>query len=283
MIWAAIVGFGGSRALSALFQFDGQHGNNRRVRSSSGKRMLKRLSAGMLALAIAVPAWAGAAEDKALWDAASDLNIDGVKIALAKGANPNASTNAGVSPTPLGAASLGMLIVTGKLRQAGRSKDEVDKYVNRRVVEVTRMLFASGAKLGPNDKNILYFPVSEGKVELVALLIDKGASAKGRFDDGYTPTELAKKFNQEDVYKSLISHGGIPVDSTASAQLALAEAASNGDLLGMENAVKSGATINGFDAGKKSALTAAVQLPTESPSRALTIRWLLDHHGAPGG
>ena len=41
--------------------------------------MLKRLTTAMLVLAIAVPAWAGAAEDKALRDAARVLDIGGGK------------------------------------------------------------------------------------------------------------------------------------------------------------------------------------------------------------
>src|ERR1700680_896745 len=103
--------------------------------------MLKRLAAATLALAIAVPAWAGAAEDKALWNAAYGLNIEGVKTALAKGANPNASITHGLAPPPLGAASLGSVIVAVEQRKAGLSEDDVDKYVSRRAVEITRMLF----------------------------------------------------------------------------------------------------------------------------------------------
>ena len=69
--------------------------------------MPKRLPAAMLALAIAVPALAGGAEDKALLDAAFEVNIPAVKAALAKGANPNAYNGNKAWGTPLSVTALG--------------------------------------------------------------------------------------------------------------------------------------------------------------------------------
>jgi ankyrin repeat protein len=108
-----------------------------------------------------------------------------------------------------------------------------------------------------------------------------GPAAHRQGCDSQSPTELAKKYGQEAVYNLLVARGGIPVDSTASAQLALVEAATKGDFEGLERAVKSGAKINGFDAGKKAALPKAVQFPTIDSGRVLTIWWLLDHGANP--
>jgi ankyrin repeat protein len=248
--------------------------------------MLKRIAAAMLALAITASAWAGPAEDKALWDAASVLNIEAVRAALKKGADPNAPSNTMRRITPLNAtATMGSWRLTRdrannatavKLSQGGLSDDEIDKYLN---VEITKLLFAAGAKLGFYDKSILFTPIAHGNIELVGLLIDNGASVTGDLE-GYTPTELAKKYGQEAVYELLISRGGIPVDSRSSAQLALVEAASNSDVEGMERAFKDGARINEPDAHNQTALVAAVAHYYE-PRGTMAIWWLLDHGADP--
>jgi hypothetical protein len=58
-------------------------------------------------------------------------------------------------------------------------------------VEITKLLSAAGAKLGPYDRTILFQPIADGNTKLVGLLIDKGASVTGDLE-GFTPTELAK-------------------------------------------------------------------------------------------
>lgn len=59
--------------------------------------------------------------------------------------------------------------------------------MNRVAVEVAKLLFVAGAKLGPADYDILFFPISSGNLEMVKLLIDKGASPTAKLD-GLTPT-----------------------------------------------------------------------------------------------
>jgi ankyrin repeat protein len=230
--------------------------------------MLKRAALVLMALAITASAWAGAAEDKALWDAALAHDIDAVKAALKKGANPNAPSNTARRITPLGAMEMGCM---------GAKDEELDKFV---AVEVTKLLFEAGAKLGPYDKAILFGPIAHGYLEEVKLLIDNGASVTGDLE-GYTPPELAKKYGQEPVYDLLISRGGVPVDSRLSAQLALVDAAANGDVDRMESAVKNGARINGFDANNETALIAAVRMGIYLRPQADSVWWLLDHGADP--
>jgi ankyrin repeat protein len=115
---------------------------------------------------------------------------------------------------------------------------------------------------------------------MVRLLIDKGASVTGDLE-GYTPTELAKKYGQEAAYQLLVSRGGIPVDSRSSAQLAFVEAAGNGDIDAMEGAATMGAKIDGLDANKQTALVAAVRTGIYERGRANAIWWLLDHGADP--
>jgi ankyrin repeat protein len=265
--------------------------------------MLKTLSAVLIALAITITALAGgtlkttaamlpggSAEDTALREAAIFRNVEGVKAALKKGANASAPSTTGRPITPLGAAAMGTWHPTrdratdlaknetaAKLSRSGMSDREIDRHL---AVEISKMLFAAGAKLGPNDRTILFDPIANGNVELVGLLIDKGASVTGDLE-GYTPTELAKKYGQDSIYELLVSRGGIQVDSRASDQLALVEAAGRQDLHGMQSAIKSGAKINEFDANKITALSAAVRWPTYDPDRAIAILWLLDHGADP--
>jgi ankyrin repeat protein len=117
-------------------------------------------------------------------------------------------------------------------------------------------------------------------VEMVRQLIDKGASVTGDLE-GYTPTELAKKYGEEAVYQLLVSRGGLPVNSRVSAQIALIEAASNGDVEGMQSAINKGAKINDVDVSKQTALVAAVREPIYRPSQGAAIWWLLDHGADP--
>src|ERR1700730_137914 len=232
----------------------------------------------------------GPSQDMALTEAALFHNIEEAKDALKKGANPSAAAATVRRTPPLGAAAMGTWRRTDraaadlarnetarKLSQQGLSDEEINRYL---AVEITRTLFAAGAKLGPYDREILFQPIADGNMALVSLLLDRGASVTGDLE-GYSPTELAKKYDQEAVYKLLVSRGGIPVDSRSSAQLALVEAAQNGDVEGMQRAVKNGALINDFDTNKNTALMAAVRWGTYDPNRALAILWLLDHRADP--
>lgn len=239
--------------------------------------MFKELVALILVLGGCLCAWAGPREDKPLLDAAFELNIPAVKAALAKGANPNAYDGNKLAGTPLSVTALGGPGEEAKLIQAGVNRDEAAKSVNGKAIEIFRILVAAGAKLGSHDKDILYFPISNGNQELVTLLIQNGARAKQRMGDGYTPAEIAKKYDQEGIYNLLISHGGIPVDQETSIQIALVQGAFSDDAKRMDEAIKGGALINGFDPAKNTALAAALEVPVISPNKVVTIWWLLDH------
>ena len=164
-----------------------------------------------------------------------------------------------------------------KLINAGSARDEVAKSINGKAIEVARILLAAGAKLSSHDKDILHFPISEGNAGLVKLSIENGARTKGRMSDGYTPAEIAKKYNQEGIYNLLIAHGSNPVDKQSSIQLIFVQAAFVDDTEIMEAAVEAGAQINGRDAAKNTALAAALEVPIISPKQVVTIGWLLDH------
>jgi ankyrin repeat protein len=232
----------------------------------------------------------GTADETDLREAALFHNLEDVKFALKKGANPNAPSAQRRHTTPLGAVAMGgswyhsresraadlaKNETARKLSQQGLSDEEIDRYL---AVEIAKTLFAAGAKLGPYDRIILFQPIADGNTALVGLLLDHGASVTGDLE-GYTPTELAKKYGQEGVYQSLVSRGGIPVDSSAAAQLALIEAAGTGDVERMEKALKDGARINKVKS-QETALVAALRWPIWARGPG-AVWWLLDHGADP--
>lgn len=213
---------------------------------------------------------AGPAEDEALRNAAGcrQGNIDGeaVRAALKQGANPNAPTATARPISPLGCVAMALAVKSGE--------------PDGSAVEVAKTLFAAGAKLGTADREILFFAIANGSVALVQVFIDHGASPTAKLE-GFTPTELARKYNQPAVYDYLISRGGVPVDDSVAAQLALVQAAGRGDIAAMERAIAEGALINNPDANKRTALAAAVRNGVSQQSNADTIKWLLEHGADP--
>jgi hypothetical protein len=221
----------------------------------------------ILVLFIAGSAWAEPSEDAALREAALNLDVVAVKSILEKGANPNAASSDPRPRTPLESVTLGIL--------GNRGRD-----ANSKALEIAKLLFSSGAKIGIYDQGILFSPISNGNAELVALLLDHGASPTSKIE-GYTPTELAVKYGQKEVYDLLLLRGGIPVTKLDATQLALVEAASSGDVARMERAVKAGARIDGVDADGRTALINAVRIPIYEQQQAEAVWWLLDRGADP--
>jgi ankyrin repeat protein len=229
--------------------------------------MLRVLTTFVIVLSLVVSVWAGPAEDAALHEAAIHLDVVAVLSALKKGADPNAASSTPRHITPLKAVTMGML-------------DFSVEDAPSKALEIAKILFSNGAQIGVFDRNILFFPISEGNVQLVSLLLDRGASPTAKVED-YTPTELALKYGPKEVYDLLVSRGGIPVKKEAAAQLALVEAASRGDIAGIEKAVNAGARINYPDADGSTALINALRHPIFRRAQAEAVWWLLDHGADP--
>jgi ankyrin repeat protein len=112
--------------------------------------------------------------------------------------------------------------------------------------------------------------------------VKSGASPTEKAEDGLTPTQLARKYDQPAIYDYLLSRGGLPVDSVDAAQLAFVEAAANGDLSLMEAGIKSGARVDGKDPTDQTALVEALGMIALYPTRqAQAVAWLLDHGADP--
>ena len=141
--------------------------------------MSRVITATILALfAGAVSVSAGPADDAALEQSVKQLDVVAVKAALQRGANPNTPSAALRTMTPLSLLSMAMAF------------SQVPN-ANAKAVEIANVLFASGARLGSADRGILFFPISHGNLQLVSLLLDRGASPTAKTED-YTPAELGK-------------------------------------------------------------------------------------------
>ncbi len=212
-------------------------------------------------------ALAGPSEDASLREATKKLDINAVKTALRRGANPNMPSSDPRPMTPLSLTSMAVLF--------DRNGNE-----SKRAAEIFKILFAAGAKLGRWDRDILFVPISGGHVELVKLLLSHGASPTAKIE-GYLPTQLALKYGQTEVYNLLLSHGGIAANNKEALQLSFIEAATNGQIIKMERAFKAGARIDAAGPDGMTALISALRIPIHDKSKLGIISWLLDHGADP--
>ena len=212
---------------------------------------------------------AGEAENSRLFETIQSLNVEGVKKALKENADPNSLWNKYKRPmTAFDVLTSALLINKG------------DKQSSQRAQEIAQLLFAKGARLGSLDRNVLFFPISEGNVSLVALLIDHGASATMKIE-GYTPAELALKYGQQQTYQYLLKRGAIPVDVKDAAQIDFVEAAGNGELDKMTSALLAGATVDGQGPDGRTALVNALRNPAYRESTVVSVIWLLQNGANP--
>jgi ankyrin repeat protein/serine/threonine protein kinase len=114
-------------------------------------------------------------------------HVEIVKLLLERGANPNAKNNDGSTPLHIAA-------------QKGH-------------VEIVKLLLERGAN--PNAENndgntTLHYAAQKGHVEIVKLLLERGANPNAKNDDGSTPLHIAAFNRHVDVVKILLEHGADP-------------------------------------------------------------------------
>lgn len=137
-------------------------------------------------------AQADEAENYRLFENIQSLNVEGVKESLREKADPNSLWSKYRRPMAAFEVLTSSLLINKK-----------DKESSQKAYEIAQILFMNGAKLNLFDTNILFFPISEGNVKLVGLLIDHGVSPTKRLE-GYTPAELALKYGQQQTYQYLL-------------------------------------------------------------------------------
>jgi len=135
----------------------------------------------------------------AVWDQADqspEALLQGVKVALTSGANPNAADAHGTSLTH--AADLGNLAIASFLLSKGASvnfqRDGIETPLMHAArsgqTEVVRLLLSKGAQanvVSADDKTALALAVSGSHPGVVSLLLKRGADANRTDEDGFTP------------------------------------------------------------------------------------------------
>lgn len=193
-----------------------------------------------------------------LTSAAGSLNLEVVRLLLARGANPNAY--AGESTTPL----------TAALWSSGDADPE-------RRIQVVRALLDRGADLELRMRSMvtwqptpLLLAIDRGKSQIALLLIERGADVNARTGDtgnGKTQTALmwAARERQKDVVPSLLAHGADFRVRNELGVTALDAAAEGGDPEIVEALMAAGADVNvRTNTGKTPLMRAAVHGRTEA-------------------
>ena len=216
----------------------------------------------VLSLSFITPALADEKADYKLLESVAALNIEGVREAINEGANPNAR-----DPRYAGRfKALKSLMVELLNERSGANKQIV--------FDIAKLLLESGAKIEAYENDILFFPISEGHVQLVKLLLDNEASPLKKID-GRPPIEWAEYYKQDEVVKLLESYGGLKVSESERVQLKLMKSARDHDLAEVKQAIKSGARINEKDSTGQTPLIAALRDPVYRYEQSLVVDYLL--------
>ncbi|NQU75698.1 MAG: ankyrin repeat domain-containing protein [Planctomycetes bacterium] len=197
--------------------------------------------------------------DARLLKAIEDFDLDAVKSALEAGANPNRVSNTRNPFTPIGYCLL---------FSDGHHEDEC--------LKVLHILFGAGAKYRPQyDNEFLISPCSSGYPKVVAFLLDKGVDPNTKID-GVSLVEFAECEGKDEVVSVLIKHGASPISRLEAAQLRLVQCASDGDYLGVKNAIDKGASVHGRSKiSDETALTAAAASLFPSGEMCAIVDYLL--------
>lgn len=218
----------------------------------------------VMASLIATFAFAGTIEDELLAGAATRLDPKGVEIALRKGGK---ATQA--SPHPDAPAVIRTPIQFTLSAVIGSQEPDAPQRAER----ILRALFKSGAKL-TGDKDELFPAIAGGYTQLVTLLFDHGANPYARIY-GYTPAELAIKYEQSKLLPLLYARGLPKVDPQTAAQISFVHAASRQQLAAMQVALANGATVDAPDPAGSIAIVQLFSTPLLEPDGYKVVEWLL--------
>jgi hypothetical protein len=185
------------------------------------------------------------------------LDVAGVKAALDKGANPN-----WVSDTKR------KYSVIGRLADAALFPK--DERAEEKGVEILQILFRAGAKLQACDQGILYFPVTRGWALFTEILLKNGANPTRQIE-GWTPMEIAVSHGQANIIELLRKYGVPALESRIAAQLILIKAAGDSNIHRMEEAIRTGASVNDRNRQGETALIKTLSFPFFTVENYATI------------
>jgi ankyrin repeat protein len=146
--------------------------------------------------------------------------------------------------------------------------------------EAVKTLIGAGAKLQPVDAAILFWPIAQGHISLVRILLELGVSASAWPNDeigtALTPVEKAAAGGHDLIVELLVKHGAARPSSKSALQERFVRSAKFGSIEEFAALVTQGATIDGKSRDNEVALTNALWSIGKSDCEAFTkIQWLL--------
>lgn len=176
------------------------------------------------------------------------VELDKVKLSLANGANPN-------------------WINTQYKRVESTLHHFVsyvsysnDPNVTKKGVEAIKLLFKHKVKLQYCDETILFWPIAQGKYEIVKILLENGASAtswpKNEIGTNYnmSPIEEATENGHEKIVDLLVSFGAKRLKEKDAVQIRFVEAVQNETIETLKKLVEKGASVNTRNLNDETAL-----------------------------
>jgi ankyrin repeat protein len=189
------------------------------------------------------------AAQEQLSEAINSLDADAVREAVRAGADPNYHYEEwGLSV--LNSADMGALL---------GSAQPITAETEERLIAIYDVLFQLGARLGPDDDNILHGSAIAGAPRVAKYLLERGADPNGEDSYGNTPVILATKSGHPEVIAVLLAGGAKPLDSLTEAQILMAAAARRGDLMALRHELRRGADVNRKGPGGETALVEAIK------------------------
>jgi len=199
-----------------------------------------------------------------LFRAVKSFDFDTAEQTLNEGADPNytktSTSTIGDNTYTTTQSVLGAIYIGGSSLIGMEESDSQYQKIKARhdnlFYEMAKLLFENGAKLSQIDAEILYHPVANGRVKVVELFLEKGASPHQKIgvEDGLSLMEIANNYNQTQVAELLKEHGAIPLNSKDILQLNLINAAKYGDSEEIKTVIQKGANVNKPDSVGRYAL-----------------------------
>jgi len=178
------------------------------------------------------------------------IDLPGLVGALRRGADPNwiDRTHKRIEST------LGYYVM-----RIGFSRDPAIDTVG---LQAVKALVAAGAKLQPEDRSILYWPIARGKTEIVALLLDLGADPTAwpnkEIGTSYSPVEEAVREGHQEIVELLVARGATRPNERDAVQWRFVQAARHGSIELLDELLKKGANVNGSGPENELALLNAI-------------------------
>lgn len=207
-------------------------------------------------------------------DNQNDIVVDlpGLVRALRNGADPNWVDREG----KVAISTLGHFVLMISVSR--------DPQVDTVGLQAIKALIAAGAKLQREDRAILFWPVSQGKADIVALLLDMGADPTGwpneERDTSLSPVETAAQRGHQAIVELLVAHGASRPNEREAVQLRFLYAATFDTTDLLDELLKKGATVNGQGRNGEVALVNAMEYILISECTAYAKILYLLHAGA---